>query len=168
MYSMGNCGNIYFIEHLFLQVTSQVAVCGGVIDLMERTMRITREEVKDFTWKACLANGFSADFFEDFWERLSERDDIYKEYVYYLVKKEFLGEVKIEGYQVVDVLVWQMDGFKSKMDRDNYDMKNNEAKMILSAFDTFLKMAKEPGEYVKRLQHDTGTDYEGKFFGSLK
>lgn len=131
-------------------------------------MRITREEIKDFTWKTCLANGFSADFFEDFWKRLSERDDIYKEYVYYLVKKEFLGEVKIEGYQVVDVFVWQMDGFKSKMDRDNYDMKNNEAKMILSAFDTFLKMAKEPGEYVKRLQHDTGTDYEGKFFGSLK
>lgn len=131
-------------------------------------MRITREEVREFTKKACLENGFSEDFFEEFWEELSERDDIYKEYVYYLVKKEFPGEVRIEGYQVVDVLVWQMDGFKSKMDRDNYDMKNNEAKMIISAFDTFLKMAKEPEEYVKRMQHDTGTDYENKFFGSLK
>ncbi len=131
-------------------------------------MRITREEVREFTKKACLDNGFSEGFFEDFWEKLLERDDIYKEYVYYLVKKEFLGEVRIEGYQVVDVLVWQMDGFKSRMDRDNYDMKNNEAKMVISAFDTFLKMAKEPEEYVKRMQHDTGTDYENKFFGSLK
>lgn len=131
-------------------------------------MRITREEVRGFTRKACLDNGFSEGFFEEFWERLLKRDDIYKEYVYYLVKREFLGEVRIEGYQVVDVLVWQMDGFKSKLDRDNYDMKNNEAKMVISAFDTFLKMAKEPEEYVKRMQHDTGTDYEDKFFGSLK
>lgn len=131
-------------------------------------MRITREEVRNFTKKACLDNGFSEGFFEEFWKELSERDDIYKEYVYYVVKKEFLGEVRIEGYQVVDVLIWQMDGFKSRMDRDNYDMKNNEAKMVLSAFDTFLKMAKEPEEYVKRMQHDTGTDYENKFFGSLK
>ncbi len=131
-------------------------------------MRITREEVRNFTKKACLDNGFSEGFFEEFWKELSERDDIYKEYVYYLVKKEFLGEVRIEGYQVVDVLIWQMDGFKSRMDRDNYDMKNNEAKMVLSAFDTFLKMAKEPEGYVKRMQHDTGTDYENKFFGSLK
>lgn len=131
-------------------------------------MRITREEVREFTKKACLDNGFSEKFFEEFWEALLERDDIYKEYVYYLVKKEFLGEVRISGYQVVDILVWQMDGFKSRMDRDNYDMKYNEAKMVLSAFDTFLKMAKEPEEYVKRMQHDTGTDYENKFFGSLK
>lgn len=131
-------------------------------------MRITREEVRNFTKKACLDNGFSEGFFEEFWKELSERDDIYKEYVYYLVKKEFLGEVRIEGYQVVDVIIWQMDGFKSRMDRDNYDMKNNEAKMVLSAFDTFLKMAKEPEGYVKRMQHDTGTDYENKFFGSLK
>ncbi len=131
-------------------------------------MRITREEVRNFTKRACLDNGFSGGFFEEFWKELSEREDIYKEYVYYLVKKEFLGEVRIEGYQVVDVLIWQMDGFKSRMDRDNYDMKNNEAKMVLSAFDTFLKMAKEPEEYVKRMQHDTGTDYENKFFGSLK
>lgn len=131
-------------------------------------MRITREEVREFTRKACLDNGFSEGFFEEFWERMLKRDDIYKEYVYYLVKREFLGEVRIKGYQVVDVLVWQMDGFKSKLDRDNYDMKNNEAKMVISAFDTFLKMAKEPEEYVKRMQHDTGTDYEDKFFGSLK
>lgn len=131
-------------------------------------MRITREEVRGFTRKACLDNGFSEGFFEEFWERMLKWDDIYKEYVYYLVKREFLGEVRIEGYQVVDVLIWQMDGFKSKLDRDNYDMKNNEAKMVISAFDTFLKMAKEPEEYVKRMQHDTGTDYEDKFFGSLK
>ena len=131
-------------------------------------MRITREEVREFTKKACLDNGFPEGFFEEFWAELLERDDIYKEYVYYLVKKEFPGEVRVEGYQVVDVLVWQMDGFKSRMDRDNYDMKNNEAKMVISAFDTFLKMAKEPEQYVKRMQHDTGTDYENKFFGSLK
>ena len=41
-------------------------------------MRITREEVRNFTKKACLDNGFSEGFFEEFWKELSERDDIYK------------------------------------------------------------------------------------------
>lgn len=131
-------------------------------------MRITREQIRNFTQKACHENGLSEAFFTNFWKNLSERDDIYKEYVYYLVKKEFLGEVTIEGYQLLDVLIWQMDGFKSKLDRADKGMKNNEAKMILSAFDTFLKMAKAPEEYIKHMQQDTGTDYPDKFFGSLK
>ena len=47
-------------------------------------------------------------------------------------------------------------------------MKHNEAKMILSAFDTFLKMAEEPQEYIQRMQVDTGTDYPDKYFGLHK
>lgn len=131
-------------------------------------LHITREQVKEFTRKTCLDHGLTEQFFEDFWERMLKRDDIYKEYVYYLVKQEFVSGVCIEGYHVIDVLIWQMDHFKAKLDMDTYDMKHNEAKMILSAFDTFLKMAEEPEEYVQRMQVDTGTDYPDKYFGLHK
>lgn len=61
-----------------------------------------------------------------------------------------------------------MDHFKARLDTDTYDMKHNEAKMILSAFDTFLKMAEQPRDYVQRMQTDTGTDYPDKYFGLHK
>lgn len=131
-------------------------------------LHITREQVKEFTHKACVNNGLTEQFFEDFWERILKRDDIYKEYVYYLVRQEFISGVSVEGYHVIDVLIWQMDHFKAKLDVDTYDMKHNEAKMILSAFDTFLKMAEEPQEYIQRMQVDTGTDYPDKYFGLHK
>lgn len=131
-------------------------------------MVITREQVKAFTYDACLKNNFSEVFFQTFWNNLLERDDIYKEYVTYLVKKEFTNEVEIEGYHVIDILIWQMDHFKAKMDMDNSQNKNNEASMIINAFDTFLKMAKNPEEYTHRMQSDTGTEYPDKFYGLHK
>lgn len=129
---------------------------------------ITRQQVKEFTENACKKNGFSGEFFGEFWERMLQHDDIYKEYVWYLVKKEFVSEADVKGYHVVDVLIWQMDHFKAKLDADTYDMKHDEAKMILAAFDTFLKMRENPDEYLERMQTDTGTDYPDKYFGLHK
>lgn len=134
----------------------------------QKKIIITKEQVKQFTKKTCLDNHMTESFFEDFWERLLKKEAIYKEYVYYLVKHDFLNEVEIEGYHVIDILIWQMDHFKAKMDMDNYDTRHNEAVMIISAFDTFLKMADNPQEYTHRLQVDTGTDYPGKFYGLHK
>ena len=129
---------------------------------------ITRELVKQFTFEACISNEMPETFFEEFWERLMQRDDIYKEYVYYLVKHDFSNEVDVEGYHVIDILIWQIDHFKARMDMDNVKHKQNEAVMILTAFDTFLKMAENPEEYTLRLQVDTGTEYPDKFYGLHK
>lgn len=129
---------------------------------------ISTEEIREFTKNACLDNGLTEEFFQDFWQRLCEKEEIYKEYVYYLVKRDFKNQVQIEGYHVIDVLIWQMDHFKAKMDMDNYAVKHNEALMIISAFDTFLKMADNPEEYTHRMQVDTGTEYPDKFYGLHK
>lgn len=126
---------------------------------------ITREQVKEFTKKACEDNGLSISFFESFWDRLSKRDDIFKEYVYYLVKRDFLSEVEILGYHVIDIMIWQMDHFKAKLDMDTFKEKHNEAVMIMEAFDTFLKMAESPEEYRLRMQTDTGVDGTERYIG---
>lgn len=124
---------------------------------------ITRAKVRAFTRDACLKNSLPDHFFDDFWNRLSEHDDIYKEYVYYLVTQDFLNEVSVEGYHVIDILVWQMDHFKVQLDRDTYEKTHNETVMILNAFDIFLKMAEDPKTYKNRLLTDTGTDYPDKY-----
>ena len=42
-------------------------------------------------------------------------------------------------------------------------MGDNGDKMLLLAFDTFLKMRKEPERYIRLLQGETGTDYPEKY-----
>ena len=75
----------------------------------------------------------------------------------------FACKAKVQGYTVVDIMVWQMDHFKARLDRDNTGTRRNPDRMVLLAFDTLLKMRTEPEKYIAKLKQETGTDYEGKY-----
>lgn len=122
---------------------------------------------KEAAWQwakaLCYYAGEDEAFLERFWSELLESPSIYKEFVSYLINQTFLCEYKVEGYSVVDIMVWQMDHFKAQMDRGHDDMKQNGDKMLLMAFDTMLKMEKQPEKYVRLMQSETGTDYPEKY-----
>lgn len=122
-------------------------------------------EDKAYRWAQALCRCAGEDeiFLENFWRRLRQSEHVYKEFVYYLENQNFLCEYKVNGYGLVDIMVWQMDHFKAQMDRGRNDMKNNGDKMLLMAFDTLLKMERDPERYVELMQTETGTDYEGKY-----
>ncbi len=103
-------------------------------------------------------------FFADFWERLSADEEVLAEFSYYLEHQNFLCKANVDGYTVVDIMVWQMDHFKAQMDRGKYEMRENGDTMLLMAFDTFLKMKQDKEPYLRKLQGETGTDYPGKTF----
>lgn len=86
-----------------------------------------------------------------------------KELEFFLEHGEFLGKMEIEGYSVIDVMVWQIDHFKSHMDRGEYAMKYDPDHMVLMAFATFAHMLADPKPYVLAMQSETGTDYPEKF-----
>ena len=94
----------------------------------------------------CLYAGEDQVFLEQFWKALRESGPVYREFIYYL-----------------DIMVWQMDHFKAQLDRGHDDMKQNGDKMLLMAFDTMLKMEKQPEKYVYLMQSETGTDYPEKY-----
>ncbi|MCM1426446.1 MAG: hypothetical protein NC118_07565, partial [Eubacterium sp.] len=73
----------------------------------------------------CAYAGKDEAFLEKFWNALQNSTPVYREFVYYLEHQNFLCEYRIEGYTVVDIMVWQMDHFKAQMDRGHYDMKQN-------------------------------------------
>lgn len=50
---------------------------------------VTREQVKQVTEEACKVCGMEEGFFEQLWNLFLQNDDVYKEYVMYLVKKIF-------------------------------------------------------------------------------
>ncbi len=120
---------------------------------------------KSYQWaKAlCYYAGEDEAFLNDFWHALTQSGPIYREFAYYLEHQEFLCEYKVAGYSLVDIMVWQIDHFKAEMDRGKEDMKSNADKMLLMAFDTMLKMEKEPDKYVYLMQNQTGTDYPDKY-----
>ena len=121
------------------------------------------KEVREWIGVLCEAAGETKEFAEEFVRRLEQAPGVLRELVYFAHHGDFLCEYKIEGYSVVDIMVWGMDHFKAQLDRDNYEVKHNQNKMVVAAFDKFLDMEKEPLKYVELLQGETGTDYEGKY-----
>lgn len=89
--------------------------------------------------------------------------EIGEEFLYYGENRDFSCKAKVGGYTVVDIMVWQIDHFKAEMDRGQYGMRHNGSKMVLRAFDTMLKMKKEPEKYMHLMQTETGTDYPEKY-----
>lgn len=121
-------------------------------------MIIMRE--KAYEWAAALCRYAGADeaFLQDFWGRLTADEEIYEEFLYYLEHQDFLCKVKIEGYGLVDLMIFQIDHFRAVMDQDVADMRFNKDKMLLSAFNSLLQMRKNPAPFVKMMQNETGTD----------
>lgn len=89
------------------------------------------------------AAGFDESFAEDFRKRLLDNEDLLSEFVFYIKNQKFLGEYKIADLSVADVIVYQIDYFKSAMDQDRLDMKFNPSKMVIAAFDEMLLMAND-------------------------
>ena len=122
------------------------------------------EREKLWARELCRCAGQDEAFFADFWERLSADEEVMAEFSYYLEHQNFLCSANVDGYTVVDIMVWQMDHFKAQMDRGRYAMRENGDTMLLMAFDTFLKMKQDKEPYLLKLQSETGTDYPGKTF----
>ncbi len=105
----------------------------------------------------------SEEFLEELAAGLAASPGIGEEFLFFSETGDFSCKAKIEGYTLVDILVWQIDHFKAQMDRGNTGMRNNGSKMVLRAFDTMLKMEKEPEKYKQLMQTETGTDYPEKY-----
>lgn len=120
-------------------------------------------EIKEAVERLGGGAGESGEFLEKLAEGLAASTAIGEEFLFYVETGDFSCKTKIEGYTLVDIMVWQIDHFKAQMDRGNTGMRNNGSKMVLRAFDTMLKMEREPERYKLLMQTETGTDYPEKY-----
>lgn len=126
--------------------------------------QVTGEDLKNIIYEMADAANLSSAFADEFIAAISEDGTLVNEFITYIAERRFTCENKVRGYSVVDILVWQMDHFKAYLDRGLDGMKSNECEMVLKAFDTFMKMKKEPNKYVEMLTGETGSDFEGKSY----
>lgn len=105
--------------------------------------------------------GLGQDFADDFRLRLLENEGLLKEYLHFIRTGGFLGEYKVSDLSVADIVVYQIDYFKSAMDQDRLGMKFNPDRMLLLGIDTMLRMSEDPEEAERvrsRLLSVSGTD----------
>lgn len=122
-----------------------------------------REAAWRFAADLCRLADQDAVFLEQFWTSLRREEEILEEFCYYAENRQFACKASVRGCTVIDIMVWQIDHFKAQLDRGEPGMRDNGGKMLLLAFDTMLKMKREPERYLRMMQQETGTDYPDKY-----
>lgn len=111
----------------------------------------------------CGKTGREPSVTEELCRAFAKSPDILKEVQYYFHTKNFLCECRVEGYSLIDIMIWQTDHFKAWLDRGNAMIKGDGDRMVLEAAVTMLKMESDPAPYLERMKQETGTDYPDKF-----
>ena len=122
-------------------------------------------KVREFARALCEYSNKDEEFMKEFLRRLEDSPALYKEFVYYLEHQDFLCEMNVEGITVPDILVWQVDKFKSGIDEGRFELKYNADAMLLMAFNTMYDVEKDPAKYLENFRTVTGSDYEDKIKG---
>ena len=102
--------------------------------------------------------GKDDDFVQGLWNELLADEAMYNEFVYYADNHTFLDELKIHGYSMSDLYVWQMDKYNIVRELGKNPTACNKETLVLNAFMEFTKMKKDPEEYVKRIESGKGND----------
>ena len=133
------------------------------MDMETKNMHMIIEWIRELGKEAGEDEAFLQAFTDRLFASAESGDGIWEEFLYYMEKRDFLCQTKVADCTVVDIMVWQIDHFKAWLDRGNDEMKNNESKMVLRAFDTMLRMKEDAAKYKGRMESETGTDYPGKY-----
>ena len=75
------------------------------------------EKTRAYEWAKALCHyaGEGEAFLERFFEMLTASEGVSKEFLYYLEHQNFLCEYQVEGYSLIDIMVWQMDHFRRSL-----------------------------------------------------
>lgn len=92
------------------------------------------------------------------WEELVMQPDLLEELIRYLEHRDLLGNVKCEGYSLLDLYVWQMNKYNIIGDSGKNTDACNKDRMVLKAFHDMAEMRKDPEGYIKKLTEGRGMD----------
>lgn len=111
-------------------------------------------------WTLALAReaGQTEDTAELLWTKIKGAPEILREYAYYHDRGEALCEYSVHGYTLADIMVWQIDHFRSHMDRMDNDNKRNAASLLFDSFVCMIKLRDNPDEVINKFAGETGTD----------
>lgn len=101
---------------------------------------------------------YDRDWANDLWTDIIENDDIYSELVYYLENHTFLDKLKIGGYSLSDLYVFQMSKYNLIREIGKNPPECNKERMVMNSFRMMIDMKSDPETYIKRIEDGKGND----------
>ena len=106
----------------------------------------------------CRQNGYEDAWIDALWGDIITDEDMYAELVYFLSNHTLKDSVKIAGYSLSDLYVFQMNKYNLIREIGKNPRECNKERMVLNAFRMMIDRKSDPETYVKRLEEGKGED----------
>lgn len=118
----------------------------------------TRIRVCQAFYEICDYAEFSRQWADELWKDILIHEQVYAEMVYYIEHHTFLDKMKVCGYSMCDLYVWQMSRYNLIRDAGKNSRTCNKEKMAMQAFRSMVDLLADPEGYRKRLEYGQGMD----------
>ncbi len=118
----------------------------------------TRVKVCKAFYEICDYAEFARERTDALWMEILSRKQVYRELIYYIAHHTFSDQLKVCGYGLCDLYVWQMNRYNLIKDTGKNPRTCNKEKMAMQAFETLVALIKNPQENLKKLEYGQGTD----------
>lgn len=127
---------------------------------MTKEQEMAFKTLENFVYLLAQRAGYDKSFAADLWYRISHSEGVLRELAYYHDTGNFWNGYKIAGYQLTDILVWQVDHFKAYMDRSDDMNRYRQERLLLESLDIMLQMEQNPEPFIKKMRDESGTDFD--------
>ncbi|MBD5477189.1 MAG: hypothetical protein HDR17_14595 [Lachnospiraceae bacterium] len=114
--------------------------------------------VYDGLVRLCDYAGKSVEWCDKLWQEMLSDREVYDEFVYYLEHHVPGDLMKVRGYSLTDLYVWQIEQYNLHGDSGKNTACCNKEEMVLQAFWMLAEMKKNPDSYLGRLDQGAGMD----------
>lgn len=114
--------------------------------------------VYDGLVRLCDYAGKSVEWCDQLWQEMLSDREVYDEFVYYLEHHVPGDLMKVGGYSLTDLYVWQIEQYNLHGDSGKNTACCNKEEMVLQAFWMLAEMKKNPDGYLGRLDRGAGMD----------
>ena len=124
----------------------------------QEQLELALKTLHDFVISLSVEAECGEEYGEKLWTGIRQSGGLLQELAYYHDYGKFLGQYKVAGYTLTDVLVWQVDHFKFYIDRPMEMNRYRQKRLLLESFETMLSMEKDPKPFAEKMAMETGQD----------
>lgn len=95
---------------------------------------------------------------DELWGYMIHNDELYEEFVYFIVNRSLMGKMNVEGYTLIDLYVKQIDMYNVRNDLGKNPIFCMKEDMVLRSFLMMGRLLETPETYKKKLEDGFGMD----------
>ena len=108
--------------------------------------------------RLCEYAGRDSAWCDALWQEMLLDRELYQEFVYYLENHMPADQMKVQGYSLTDLYVWQMERYNLRRDTGKNTESCNKEEMILMALWMMAELTKCPEKFLRKLDEGAGMD----------